>query len=141
MTIAFIIPGRPTGKGRPKFARRGAGVSTYTDAKTASYENKVALFAQQAFVGIPAHTGAVEMTVIAYFKPPASASKVAVERMLRGDPRTHPTVKPDFDNIVKAVLDGLNGIAFADDKQVTWVNGGKRYGLNDQVYVEIKEDR
>ena len=35
--------------------------------------------------------------------------------------------KPDIDNILKVVLDGLNGIAYEDDKQVTIVQCKKSY--------------
>lgn len=31
------------------------------------------------------------------------------------------TIKPDVDNILKAVMDGLNGRAYADDKQIVVV--------------------
>lgn len=37
------------------------------------------------------------------------------------------TIKPDLDNIEKIVLDGLNGIAFKDDKQVIDSHTKKRY--------------
>lgn len=35
--------------------------------------------------------------------------------------------KPDVDNLAKAVLDALNGIAFADDSQVGELIVGKRW--------------
>ena len=36
--------------------------------------------------------------------------------------------KPDVDNIAKAVLDALNGIAYDDDKQITSLVIDKKYG-------------
>ena len=30
MNVAFVIPGQPVAKGRPKFSRRGSGVVAYT---------------------------------------------------------------------------------------------------------------
>ena len=39
----FEVMGTPVAKGRPKFARRGNFVSTYTPEKTVNYENLVQL--------------------------------------------------------------------------------------------------
>ena len=53
-----------------------------------------------------------------------------------------PTVKPDIDNIVKIVLDGLNGVAFTDDKQVIEIQAQKCYVFDDEqegVFVDVKE--
>lgn len=138
MSLSFEIPGRPTGKGRPKFARRGNVVATYTDAKTVSYENRVALFAHQAMRGRPMLDGPLHVTVLAYFAPPKSAPKARRAAMLAGQLR--PTVKPDLDNIVKAVLDGLQGVAFVDDVTVTWINVGKFYADADRVIVSVEAD-
>lgn len=38
-----------------------------------------------------------------------------------------PPGKPDIDNILKVVLDGLNGIAYEDDKQVVLTQCKKFY--------------
>lgn len=35
--------------------------------------------------------------------------------------------RPDVDNIVKAILDGLNGIVYADDTQVAELVASKKY--------------
>lgn len=136
--LIFSIPGRPTGKGRPKFARRGAHVATYTDAKTASYENKVALFAANAMQGRAAFEGPVCVSVVAHFAPPKSAPKAKRAAMLDGS--IHPTIKPDLDNCIKAVLDGLQGVVFADDVAVTWIRAAKRYADVDRVVVFIQND-
>jgi Holliday junction resolvase RusA-like endonuclease len=38
------------------------------------------------------------------------------------------TGKPDGDNMLKAVGDGLNGIAFKDDSQIVCAKVTKQYG-------------
>ena len=54
--IEFFVPGIPVGKGRPRAARRGAGVVMFTPGKTADYEALVATTAAAALVGdAPAH--------------------------------------------------------------------------------------
>jgi Holliday junction resolvase RusA-like endonuclease len=43
--------------------------------------------------------------------------------------RTMPYVRPDIDKLARAILDGLTGIAFADDGQVTRLVCEKQYGI------------
>jgi crossover junction endodeoxyribonuclease RusA len=43
-------------------------------------------------------------------------------------PRVLPHVRPDLDKLVRAVLDGLTGVAYVDDAQVTSLTAVKRYG-------------
>ena len=51
------------------------------------------------------------------------------------------TVKPDIDNLLKFVLDALNGIAYVDDKQVAFCSAKKRYtdSHDPRTIVEIEE--
>lgn len=42
-----------------------------------------------------------------------------------------PIVKPDVDNVTKAILDALNGIAFSDDRQIVQVTCEKWYDTSD----------
>lgn len=46
--------------------------------------------------------------------------------------------KPDVDNLIKAVLDGMNGIAWADDTQVVQVEARKAWcDFDPNTFVEI----
>lgn len=50
-----------------------------------------------------------------------------------------PSRKPDVDNIEKAVLDALNGIAYKDDARVHRTSGAKFYGAPPRLEITIKE--
>lgn len=52
-----------------------------------------------------------------------------------------PSKKPDVDNIIKIVLDGLNGIAYDDDKQVVYASCKKMYGTAGEIWVCVEEDK
>lgn len=134
--ISFFVPGEPRGKGRPRF-NKATGV-TYTDSETKAYEGKIAACYRKAAQGFrfPADKFlAVEIT--AYLPIPKSTSKAKAEAMAAGS--VLPSRKPDIDNIIKAVLDGLNGVAYADDARVVGVVGRKRYGAVPGVAVIIRE--
>lgn len=133
--LAFTIPGPPRGKGRPKFARRGKFVSVYTDDATASYENLAKLAAQSALAGRAPILCAVSVAVRCFYAVPKSASAKLRADMLSGAVR--PTKKPDLDNVGKAVLDGVNGVAFGDDAQVVNLNCSKHYDETPRVEVTI----
>lgn len=136
--LAFTIPGAPRGKGRPRATSFGGNVRLYTDAKTASYEGLIAHAAHQALGAREPLGGPLVVTVLVRLTPAASTSKTARTAMLAG--AIHPTKKPDLDNVVKAVLDGCNGVAFGDDAQVCWVNAGKVYAAAAGVDVVISQD-
>ena len=48
------------------------------------------------------------------------------------------TKKPDIDNIAKAILDGLNGIAYGDDNQISELEIQKLYDSRARTEVEIE---
>ena len=53
------------------------------------------------------------------------------------DGKIRPTKKPDADNIMKAVADALNGIAYKDDSQIVNVTIAKWYSDTPRVEVAI----
>ncbi len=114
--ITLFIPGAAVGKGRPRFARRGKHIATYTPEKTAQYETRVQHAARNAMLGAQPHEMALRATIVVSAEPPKSWSKKKRAAAICGELR--PTTKPDVDNTAKGILDALNGIVYADDKQV-----------------------
>lgn len=126
MRITFIVPGGPQGKGRPRFMRSG---HTYTPEKTRKYE-KLIREAYKLQSGIYLGDDVpVGIRITAFFPIPKSYTKK--QRMLITLRKLLPLKKPDGDNIEKAVLDALNGLAFKDDTQVTDMRWSKRYAYGD----------
>lgn len=58
----------------------------------------------------------VVLEINAYFEIPKSYTKKKRALCEQGD--ILPTCKPDIDNVVKAVADGLNGVAYKDDSGI-----------------------
>lgn len=130
--ININIPGEPVAKGRP---RLGKGF-TYTPEKTVNYENLVKLcFMQQANTNVL--SGELKAEIKAYFQIPKSASKKKNTAMEKGEIRL--VKRPDIDNVIKAILDSLNGLAYGDDSQVVCISAEKYYSNNPRVEVEISE--
>jgi crossover junction endodeoxyribonuclease RusA len=51
--------------------------------------------------------------------------------------RVEPFVRPDIDKLVRAVLDGLTGVAYEDDQQVVKLTAIKEYGTTEGVWIRI----
>ena len=137
--IEFFVPGAPVGKGRPRAARRGAGVVMLTPDKTAGYEALVAAAASNAMRAEagPLFTGPLEAVLEMRIPIPASWSKAHKAAALAGTEL--PTSKPDIDNVVKAILDACNGVVFRDDAQVVMLVATKAFSDEPGVRVVIRE--
>ncbi|WP_454763330.1 RusA family crossover junction endodeoxyribonuclease [Cupriavidus campinensis] len=135
--VVFAIPGQPVAKGRPKFARQGSFVRTYTPEKTATYENLVKLFATQAMSGRPPIEGPVELWLDINLQIPTSWSKKRQRDAAAG--LVAATKKPDADNVLKAVKDGMNGIVWLDDAQAVEYRISKRYSTSPCVQVSVEQ--
>ena len=53
--------------------------------------------------------------------------------------RNEPYVRPDLDKLIRAVLDGLTGVAYEDDQQVVRLTAQKAYGETEGVHIRISE--
>jgi len=75
LIVTFEVEGDPVPKGRPRFARRGQFVQTYTDAKTIDYETQVAMKARQAIGASEPLQGALTVFLYLRYAIPASYTK------------------------------------------------------------------
>lgn len=136
MIYSFVVPGKPQGKARPRFDSRRK--VTYTPQKTKDYEELVRNSYLSCFMGMPPLKGALSAEIIVFFPIPKSAQKLKRESMKNG--KIKPTVKPDLDNIIKAVLDALNGYAYEDDATVVKIRAEKRYSDEPRVKVVLIDE-
>jgi Holliday junction resolvase RusA-like endonuclease len=136
--VSFVVEGTPVPKGRPRFARRGKFVSTYSPKTTVDYETKVADAAKVAMGSSEPLETPVGAYIYITLPIPASYSKKRTQACLSGEER--PTKKSDIDNFCKAVFDGMNGIVFADDSQIVSLHSTKVYGTVGMVEVMVKEE-
>jgi len=120
--IAFTVIGHPQPQGSTKaFVRRGRqgrayAAVTHDNPRVKGWRQLVAEQAQSA-VGDELFLGAVVLTVIFRLPRPGSLPKKA----------RHHTKLPDLDKLVRAIGDGLSGVAFLDDKQIVDLHARKQY--------------
>lgn len=131
--ISFTIPGPPTGKGRPRVTRSG---HAYTPQKTRNAEAHVKLLAGQAMAGRPPLEGPVHVCVSVRCTVPASWP---LKRRYEAEFNRIRPGKPDLDNVVKLIMDALNGVVVVDDKQVAVMTASKRYDAVAETGVEVME--
>lgn len=134
MTVCFIVHANPHGKGRPRMANGHC----YTPQTTRDYER---LVAQEYKAQVKAYFSKgcpISVDITAYMPIPKSASKAKRAEMQSG--QIKPIGKPDIDNICKAVLDALNGVAYADDTQVVKIRAEKLYSTEPCTLVAITDN-
>jgi len=110
--VLFTVDGEPMVKARPRMTKTG---HTYTPKTTVDAEKRV----REAFeaTGHDGFTGSVGME-LAFFQGTRA--------------------RKDVDNLVKLVLDSLNGVAYADDVHVNVVLARRVYVTKDRARSVIR---
>ena len=136
--IKMALPFVPTAKGRPKFRVIRGHVHAFTPAKTKDFEYRLKEYYQGAAGGYIFAKGVpISVSIEFGMAIPQSTSKKRTEQMINGYIKH--TVKPDLDNMVKSVLDALNGVAWYDDAQIVQLNVNKRYTKTPNIYINIHD--
>ena len=107
----YIVDHEPVGQPRHRISTRGGFAKMYLPCRHPVHGFKKAI---RLAVGKPVKIkGPVEIVVNAWFSRPKS--KTWIRKPM---PAYRHTAKPDADNVLKAVLDALNGVAWIDDAQI-----------------------
>lgn len=80
---------------------------------------------------------AVNIRIIVEQKIPKSWTKAKKEAVLDG--KIIVLSVQDLDNMIKSVTDGMNKVAYNDDRQIVKIEAEKKYSEVDQVIVIIEE--
>lgn len=112
-TIIFTVPGEPMSKQRPRFNTKSG--RAYTPAQTRNVEKLIA----ETYVatGHGHFVGNISVEIAFYM----------------GTKR-----RKDLDNLVKTVLDALNGVAYIDDHMVHLMSAVKFFSTPDKARTEIR---
>lgn len=107
----FVIRARPKAKERPRFSKQGYA---YTSAKTREFEKLV----RESYDG-PMFDGPVSLALTFTL----DRITVSITEMV-DEPESK--LRGDVDNYIKSISDALNGVAYADDRQVHKLSGRKK---------------
>ena len=125
----FTIPGPAQAKQRPRINRNTGRV--YTPGATSKYEKLV----KESYGDNPCFEDQfISIKILFKFEVPKSYSKKKRVEALAGNLR--PT-KADIDNYIKSVLDGLNKVAFLDDRYICSIEASKIFAEEAETIVEI----
>ena len=130
MKVIFVIPGPAQAKQRPRINRQTGRV--YTPNATHKYEKLV----KESYGDNPCFKNQfISVKITFKFTIPKSYTKAEYYEALVGDIRPK---KADIDNYIKSVLDGLNGVAFTDDRYICHLEAEKIYTEGEaETIVEI----
>ena len=115
--VRFTVLGEPVSKARARFTGYGSKVRAYTPEKVTAAEQRVAWTFRQAG---------------GRFEPDREVT-FSVEATFYSGTRH----RRDVDNMLKLLLDGLNGVAWVDDLQVTDLTGRKRLVAKEEARTEV----
>lgn len=117
VVASFSVPGEPVSKARARFTNKGSKVRSYTPEKTRRGEETM---------GWAFRSAARERRVNSTHQFGVAAVFYCGTRQRR-----------DVDNMLKLILDGLNGVAWKDDSQVTEVSGRKEWTDGGPARTEV----
>lgn len=117
LVASFSVPGEPVSKARARFTGYGSKVRAYTPARTLTAEASIAAAFTQA-------GGEFD---------PSTETTFAVDATFFNGTRQ----RRDVDNMLKLILDGLNGTAWVDDNQVMDVVARKRFTARAEARTDV----
>lgn len=127
MEVKFKVPGNPKGKQRPRICRINERSVAYAPKQTIEYEKLIrASYAAASNVFFEKNTP-LEMSIVAFFNTPSCPTDGWYLK------------RPDSDNIIKIIMDALNGVCYHGDNQICRIYFEKKYADIPETKITIKE--
>lgn len=126
--ICLSIPGAPLPGSRPRVTSRG----TYDPQKKEKTATKWLLRSQ--YSDSPSSSPLI-LDIQFHLPIPKSYSKKKQAAAASGE--LHHTSKPDIDNLLKYILDSMNGIIFTDDSHIFMLQSKKLYAEKPKTIILI----
>lgn len=127
--MKFIVNMPPMPAPRPRLGKHG----TYNKKEYTEYKKAFLMLSQ--LQDKKEYTGSLSLEIIFYMPIPKSWSKKK-QALAVGK---HHTSRPDTDNLLKTVLDALNGVYFKDDSQISVIHAKKVYSIDTKTIFKIEE--
>lgn len=125
--VSFVVPGHPFGKQTNRTPKNS--FRHFTPTETKAYQKRVGLLAREAMRGQFKQEKNVDLGIMFVAVFPLLSSFTKAERAAALADDIRPTKKPDLSNIQKAIEDGMIGVVYDDDNQITESGGSKKiYG-------------
>lgn len=138
--LVLTLDGTPKGWSRAghRIAGKEGGlfVQTYTPTPMRKYQESIRKLARAAMAGRVPLAGALSVSLRFRMPIPKSHPKWRREAMAAGE--VPHIIKPDKDNLTKAVYDALNKIVWVDDAQITRGFQTKVYSARPGIDMRIE---
>jgi Holliday junction resolvase RusA-like endonuclease len=138
MEKRLVMTIEPKPKERPRAAIIGGHARIFTPKTTEAYEKEI----RAAWVranGDKPEEGPLRARI--YFGLPIPKSETKANKLLMVLRKVFPTKRPDLDNLIKSVLDALNGVAYKDDCQIVTMLSRKNYAEAPYVKVILNDEK
>ena len=134
--LKIEIPGVIQPQERPRFSRQGKGVVTHDAPKSKNFKDFVKLVAWQ---NKPTELikGPIKLQADVYLMPPKKYH-TGPKRALIASGELRPITKPDTDNLIKGIKDGMSKIIWHDDAQIVELTVRKYYSEQPRAEVTIE---
>lgn len=139
LKINFVVDVDPVPTARPRLSRfKGGHTHAYTPIKSKMYQQRVGKAFQQAIKDVAFNEDLKRskcyIDVKFFFAIPKTINRHKLKKKEQQQfYEKHNVFRPDIDNLLKSILDGLNGIAFEDDCQVALIRGEKLFVAPDTL--------
>lgn len=134
--ISFFVKGDPKGQPRPRAFARGGHAGVYDPGTADAWKMEIRASASSVPAGEKRKDRPVDLIMTFYFRRPKNDYKK--DGSLKPSAPTYHTIRPDVDNLAKAVMDAMTHCGFwKDDSQVIrlevikrWAQGNLEPGVN-----------